>query len=339
MNANLRNYAYSLSLLPGVLVVYGNLHAGGWYAALNLLFSLVVLGIVDAINSSVFSQKNSGAQDHIPNLIIGLHVVLQITCVATFVYSVVHQIHSDYTIFIMAFSMAVYTGSGAIVIAHEFIHRKHWLSQWAGKFLLFTAGNFYFFIEHLKVHHKWVGTERDSATAKRGQNVYGFFMSSSLGQIKSAWKLETERCRKEGKSPLGFSNYMIRQLVYHIVFDTCLVLVAGWLAWAAWVFHCVLANFLLEYVNYIEHYGLNRDEKERVTEIHSWQSDRIVSRFVLIDLSRHADHHYYASKPYHTLETYAKSPVLPGGYASLILPALLPFWWRKLTHPILDGLQ
>lgn len=339
MNATLRNYAYSLSLLPGLLVVYGNMHGGAWYAAANLLFSLVVLGLVDAFNPSVFSQQNSGKADAIPNLILWLHVLLQIACIGTFVYAIVNYIHSDFTLFIMASSMAVYTGSGAIVVAHEFIHRKDPMSQWAGKFLLFTAGNFYFFIEHLRVHHKWVGTERDSATAKRGQSVYGFFMSSSLGQIKSAWKLETVRCRKEGKWAMGLSNYIIRQLVYHIVFDVCLVVVAGWLAWAAWVFHCVLANFLLEYVNYIEHYGLSRDEKERVTEIHSWQSDRLVSRFVLIDLSRHADHHYYASKPYHTLETYSNSPVLPGGYASLIVPALLPFWWRSLTHPILDGLQ
>jgi alkane 1-monooxygenase len=73
--------------------------------------------------------------------------------------------------------------------------------------------------------------------------------------------------------------------------------------------------------------------------VHSWQSNKFVSRFVLVDLSRHADHHYYASKPFHTLISYEKSPVLPGGYASLILPALIPFWWRKLTHPILDELQ
>jgi alkane 1-monooxygenase len=336
VKATVRNSAYGLSLLPGVLVVYGNLHAGGWYAATNLIFSLVVLGLIDAFNPTVLSQEHSGKQDTIPNLVLWLHVVLQITCVGSFVYAVVQQIHSDYTLFAMALSMAVYTGSGAIVVAHEFIHRKNPLSQWAGKLLLFTAGNFYFFIEHLRVHHKWVGTTDDPATAHRGQSVYDFFVSSSLGQIKGAWKLETERCKQKGFSFL--QHYMLRQLVLHLLFDTTLLIVAGPLALLAWFIHCILANFLLEYVNYIEHYGLNRNKNERVTELHSWQSDRFVSRFFLVDLSRHADHHYYASKPYHTLESFEQSPVLPGGYASLIIPALIPFWWRKLTHPILDKL-
>jgi alkane 1-monooxygenase len=338
MKATLRNWLYSLSLTPGLIVVYGNLHGGVW-AAGNLLYSLVVLGLVEVVTKNFTSQENSGDDDRIPNIILWLHVPLQILSVISFVYGIRNNIIGDYHIWYAAMSMAVYSGSGAIVVAHEFIHRKDALSQWAGKFLLFTAGNFYFFVEHLRVHHKWVGTAKDSATARRGQSVYSFFLSSGLGQIKGAWKLEAERCRKEGTAPLGWNNYMIRQLVYHILFDTTLFWVAGPLALAAWFGHCILANFLLEYVNYIEHYGLERGEKERVTEVHSWQSDKLVSRFVLIDLSRHADHHYYASKPFHTLNTYEKSPVLPGGYASLIIPALIPPLWKKLTHSILDEYQ
>ncbi|MES2780560.1 MAG: alkane 1-monooxygenase, partial [Bacteroidota bacterium] len=327
MNATLRNWLYCLSLTPGLVVVYGNLHGGIW-AAGNVLYSLVVLGLIEVVTRNFTSQENSGEDDVIPNVILWLHIPLQVASILSFIYGVKYEIIGDYHIWYAALSMAVYTGSGAIVMAHEFIHRKDILSQWAGKFLLFTAGNFYFFIEHLRVHHKWVGTHKDSATAKRGQSVYGFFLTSGWGQINSAWKLEAERCRKEGKSGWGWENYMIRQLFYHLVFDSVLFFGVGPLALAAWFLHCIVANFLLEYVNYIEHYGLSRNEKERVTELHSWQSDKFVSRFVLVDLSRHADHHYYASKPFHTLNTYEKSPVLPGGYASLIIPVLIPPIWK-----------
>jgi len=337
MFATLRNWLYAFSLTPGLVVIYGNLHGGMW-AAGNIIYSLVILGLVEVVTKNFTSQKHSGENSLIPDTILWLHVPLQIGCILSFVYGVKYNIIADYHIWIAAISMGIYTGSGAIVMAHEFIHRKNRFAQWAGRFLLFTAGNFYFFIEHLRVHHKWVGTDKDSATAKRGQSVYGFFLTSGLGQIKSAWHLETERCKKEGKAVFGLHHYMIRQLVLHILFDISLLLIAGPLVLAAWFVQCILANFLLEYVNYIEHYGLSRNEKERVTEIHSWQSDKLVSRFVLVDLSRHADHHYYASKPFHTLLTYEKSPVLPGGYASLILPALIPPIWRKLTHPILDAL-
>ena len=338
MSATLRNWLYSLSLTPGLLVVYGNIHGGLWSAS-NVLYSLVVLGLVEMVTKSFTSQENSGTNDTLPNFILWLHVPLQIACIGSFVYGIKNELLEEQYLWFAALSMAVYSGSGAIVMAHEFIHRKDALSQWAGKFLLFTAGNFYFFIEHLRVHHKWVGTAKDSATAKRGQSVYGFFLTSGLGQIKSAWKLETERCSNEGKLVWGWDNYMIRQLVYHVMFDTTLVWIVGPLALVVWFVHCIVANFLLEYVNYIEHYGLERSEKERVTEVHSWQSDKLVSRFVLIDLSRHADHHYHASKPFHTLNSYERSPVLPGGYASLIIPALVPPLWKKLTHPILDERQ
>jgi alkane 1-monooxygenase len=339
MNAQLRNLLYLFSLLPGFIVVYGNLHSGSWYAVFNLVFSLVGLGVVYILSKPFLSEAHSGDNDTIPNIILWLHIPTQVLCIASFVYAIVSGIHSGLNIFLCALSMGVYSGSGAIVVAHEFIHRKDKASQWAGKFLLFTAGNFYFFIEHLRVHHKWVGTEKDSASANRGQSVYAFFVTSGLGQIKGAWKLEAERLQKEGKSIFSWDHYMIRQFVYHILFDTCLFLIAGWIALTAWFVKCLLANFLLEYVNYIEHYGLSRKEKEKVTELHSWQSDRFISRFFLVDLSRHADHHYYASKPFHTLKSYEKSPVLPLGYPSLILPALIPPLWRKLTHPILDAIE
>lgn len=94
-----------------------------------------------------------------------------------------------------------------------------------------------------------------------------------------------------------------------------------------------LANILLEYTNYIEHYGLSRKANERVNETHSWQSDRVVSRYFLIDLSRHADHHFHAAKPFNALISYKKSPVLPGGYSSMFLPALIPALWFKLVNP------
>jgi alkane 1-monooxygenase len=338
MTSATRNWLYAMSLTPGILVVFGNLHGGIWSAA-NMLYSVVILGGIEVCTRNFLSRENSGASDAIPVAITWLHVPLQIACIFSFVYGVKNQIIGDYHIWFAALSMAIYSGSGAVVIAHEFIHRKEKKWQLAGRFLLFTAGNFYFYIEHLRVHHKWVGTEKDAATAKRGQSVYGFFVSSVLGQIKSAWKLETERCRSINKPARGFENYMIRQFCFHLLFDVLLFAIAGPLALAAWFVHCFVAGFLVEYVNYIEHYGLTRKDTERATEKHSWQSDKFPSRFVLIDLSRHADHHNHAAKPFQTLDTYPDSPVLPGGYASLILPALIPPLWRKLVHPLLDRLQ
>jgi alkane 1-monooxygenase len=135
-----------------------------------------------------------------------------------------------------------------------------------------------------------------------------------------------------GSNPLSIQNY---------VFSASLALLAvlflvwyfiGLIGVGAFLLQVFFANFLLEYTNYIEHYGLSRSPDERVTEKHSWQTDKVLSRYFLIDLSRHADHHYYASKPYHTLKSYDTSPVLPYGYVSMVFFALIPPLFFRLMH-------
>jgi len=331
MNGNTRNLLYVLSLTPALLVIYGNLH-GGWFAWGNTIYILFILATLEWALKPFRSLAHTDKDDQLPQLILWLHVPAQLACVLTFFYGIAQQILFGYTALGAALSMGISTGSSAIVVAHEYIHRKSSLQQWYGKLLLFTAGNFYFFVEHLRVHHKWVGTDKDSATAKKNQSVYGFFLSSSMGQFLGALKLENERLIKANKSPYSLQNYVIRQLFLHAVLDTCIVYFIGWAALGWFVLHCVFANFLLEYVNYIEHYGLSRAEKQRVTEIHSWQSDAPISRFFLIDLSRHADHHYYASKPYHTLVSYEKSPELPSGYAGMFFIAAIPPLWYAVMN-------
>ena len=329
MKVLFRNIAYIFSLTPAVAVCIGNIY-GGTYSALNLVYSMGFLAAIEWLLQPIKNNQASAANSKLPKLILLLHIPAQILCLMSFFYGIKTGALQDFWIWVAAVSMGINTGSAAIVVAHEFIHRKAAWQQFLGKWLLFTAGNFYFFVEHLRVHHKWVGTSKDTASAQKGENLYAFFLRSGLGQIKSAWKLESERLHGKNKSIWSLNHYVIRQIILHILFDCAIVFWIGPIALVAFVLHCVVANFLLEYVNYIEHYGLTRRENERVNEMHSWQSDSIVSRFLLVDLSRHADHHYYAAKPFHTLDSHVKSPELPSGYAGLFFVAAIPPLWFKL---------
>jgi alkane 1-monooxygenase len=177
---------------------------------------------------------------------------------------------------------------------------------------------------------------RDPATARRGESVYAFFLRSVSGQIRSAWNVEKIRLGHEGVSPLNPRNYVLSSIMLSFLLSALFYFLAGRAGLLVFVVQAFVANFLLEYTNYIEHYGLWREENVRVNAELSWQSDRVISRFILIDLSRHSDHHFYASKPYHTLRTYDESPVLPGGYASCFYIAILPPLWYKIIHPRLE---
>ena len=56
-----------------------------------------------------------------------------------------------------------------------------------------------------------------------------------------------------------------------------------------------IAVFLLQAVYYLQHSGLERPEGTRIAPAHFWQSDRVLGRFLLLELPRHADHQGHAA--------------------------------------------
>ena len=98
---------------------------------------------------------------------------------------------------------------------------------------------------------------------------------------------------------------------------------------------------LLETVNYIEHYGLQRKQLkpkvyEAVSPKHSWNSNHIFGRLMLFELSRHSDHHYRSSRKYQVLRSLEHSPQMPAGYPAMMLLALVPPLWFRVMNKQLE---
>jgi alkane 1-monooxygenase len=53
----------------------------------------------------------------------------------------------------------------------------------------------------------------------------------------------------------------------------------------------------------------------------------------LFELTRHADHHYKASRKYQILKSYENSPHLPAGYPAMMLLSTIPPLWFKVMDP------
>jgi alkane 1-monooxygenase len=298
------------------------------------------LGVLAILENFVVEDKSNAVDENswFPDGLLVAHFLLQIICMGSLFWALGQHVLNWMQIGLMCLSTGINSGSSAIVIAHEMIHRKSKTWRFMGQFLLLTAANVYFYIDHLKVHHKWVGTLHDPATSRYGEGLYSFFIRSTIGQIKSSYAVEAKRLGDEGSLTFSPRNYVIGSTLVLVTVCLLLVILFSFQFAIAFLLQGFFANFLLEYTNYIEHYGLSRKDNERVTEIHSWQTDKVISRFFLIDLSRHADHHYYASKPYHTLLSYEKSPVLPGGYVSMIYYAMVPPLFFRKMHPLIgDG--
>jgi alkane 1-monooxygenase len=147
-----------------------------------------------------------------------------------------------------------------------------------------------------------------------------------------AWALENKRLK--GKW-LSFSNKMIQFTLITAAYIATLFLLFAPLAATLLLVSGLISILLLETINYIEHYGLQRKKLEngryeRVMPHHSWNSNHIMGRIILYELTRHSDHHFQSSKEYQILEHHPNSPQLPLGYPASMLMALLPPVWFKV---------
>ena len=132
---------------------------------------------------------------------------------------------------------------------------------------------------------------------------------------------------------------MLINTCLQIAYIAILFFFFSWLTVVVAIVMGVVGFILLESINYIEHYGLLRQRRKSgryhpVKEHHSWNSNHLLARILLYELTRHSDHHYRAKKNYQLLDYHSISPELPYGYPTSILIALVPPLWFKLMNPL-----
>lgn len=325
-----RNFGYFSSLIPIFLVIAGNL-LGGYWTLLNTIFSFVFLVLADWFFSEN-RAKSEITSSFIPNSVLFIHVILHSLAVISLLYGVYTGIIQGPFIISASLSTGISSGMSGIIVAHELIHRPTKFWNMLGLWNLFTVNYSHWYIEHIRVHHKYVGiAELDPATAKYKENCYHFILRTIPQQFISAYKEERRFLLKRNKNPITH-NFVLKGVIATLIAWTIMFFISPFVL-IAFIFQSIVAIFLLELVNYVEHYGLSRTIDERVQYEHSWQSDNRFSRFMLLELVRHPDHHYSAGKEYQTLESKDQTPVLPTGYWGMFPVALIPPLWFKTIHP------
>ena len=233
-------------------------------------------------------------------------------------------------------------GGIGIANAHELGHKKDKLERWLAKVVLAQTGYGHFEIEHNRGHHTRVATPEDPATARFGETFWRFFPRSVVGGVRSGWRLEKQRLARKGSSPWNLRNDVLNAWVMSVVLFAVTIAVLGPAVIPWLILQAVFGFSLLEVVNYLEHYGLLRQQDEtgryeRTRPAHSWNSDHIVTNVVLYGLERHSDHHANPTRRYQTLRTFDEAPQLPSGYGTMIGLAYVPPLWRKvMDHRVLD---
>ena len=316
---------YLLGLINPMVVIAGNLMGGIWVLS-GVLYMLGLGPILDHLLgcSSKADRKSFRSRDL--DWILYAHSLFHFAVLGTLIYrSLISELH--WVTLGAALSTGLSSAVSGIVVAHELGHRrKGSAAWWLGRFNLLTVFYLHFTTEHNHTHHRFVATERDPATAAAQESVYRFVCRTLLGQLLDAVRVHSRKGRR------GFRNPILQGMGLSLVIIALLWGVGGIAIAAACGMQALFAVFLLEYINYIRHYGLLRNEREPISSVHAWQSEARWSRWTLLELSRHADHHLHASKPFWELRPYDDSPVLPSGYYGCFWLAVIPPLWFRLIR-------
>jgi alkane 1-monooxygenase len=308
-------------VLPATCLAFGLTAPHEWWEALP--FAAVLAGsiVLDMKAGPERRQPSASMPDWPFDGVLYVLAAMQLASVALLVNLVATHGFWRFDTLVGWLLVGVNSGYSAIVVAHELVHRSESHRYNLGRLLLCTVLYDHLAIEHVRGHHSRVGTTDDPATARFGETALAFLRRTIPAQFRSAWRLEKKRLGDENmawndRRMLG--NRMVHGLLVEWGVAFAILAGLGTGAFAIYLLQAALGVRLLEAVNYFEHYGLVRTSR-RVRTMDSWDTDSWFTLYTLVGLSRHADHHAHASRPYQQLRHFEESPKLRYGYFGTVV--------------------
>lgn len=306
-------------------------------------FATVVLILFSLVLAERFSKGHAnnltGTTGHLLPI---LYIPLQLAVTLWAAHRVAQPDAGAWEIASLVISVGATTGIFGVLAAHEMVHSRSRAKRALGLVMLSGMSYRHFDIAHVYGHHRWAGTERDASTARRGENLYVFFLRTLVRQIAMAYEFETRRCAKKSFSFLR--NRLLQDALIMAAIYAALWVFWGAMAAAFLALESFVGIFVLEVFNYTAHYGLMRRRKadgalEPLTHRHAWNSSAPAANLLIFNMGRHSDHHARAAAIYETLRPMDGAPELPGSYAGSIVMALIPPLWRRVMDGELDRIE
>lgn len=349
---NIRNFGFLLFLLPPSLLLCAYLggehfNQKNLWAYFPLLFTYGIIPICDYIigrdtyNPDPSQTKQLNNSFYFPLLTL-LCVPLQLACLYWAAqYSINSYLMGQLTE-IGFFGWIISTGIASSVLAinvgHELVHKNSKLEQWAGGFLYASVCYAGFKVEHIRGHHVHVSTPLDASSARFNANPYQFIPQAIFKNTYNAFRLEAKRLQSKGLPATHWRNELLWWYSISLILIATATFLFGPLGLVFFLIQSLIAVIHLELINFVEHYGLHRrllenGHYERPSIKHSWNSSYLLTNLILFHLQRHSDHHENPKQRYQVLRHFDESPQLPGGYASMVLLALIPPLWKRIINP------
>ena len=321
-----------LGLISQLLVISGNLLGveEPMFVAMGVIFVWGVGPILDFLMGET-KVPRPPRESGVPfEVLLWVHGILHLFVLGSF-FVFAHFEGMTWWLVVAALSSGLSAAASAIVTAHELGHKKPRSPGWRlARVLLFSIHYTHFTTEHNVNHHKNVGLASDPASATAEQGLWAFWLSTIPGQFASSVRIHNRKGRT------GIRNPSYRGLFLQVVAIFSLALIPSRMNWfdgypmvVGWLILSLIAILTLEYVNYIRHWGLRREDGGRFEAAHAWNTEARWSRWSLLELTRHSDHHLRASVPFWKLRPHEGTPELRWGYYGSWWPCLVPPIWKR----------
>lgn len=338
-----QHFIYCFMPLFLFLPAAAGLYYRGYWLAAPIVVLMLLVPLLDLLtgwhDEAEFEAKHfKRVEISLLNWIPRLYVVLYMAFV---VYAAMHIMQYRPVEIAFLIGSASLLGGIAFGAAHELLHAKEKIDQ----FLQRIATVFLFYphykLIHIRSHHVHTSTAYDENTAWFNETIYSYISRTIPGSAIRCWQMEARQLAR-GKGPVAavFKNKMTWYAVGQLAFLAAMYLLCGVWGLLFYIAHLTGSHVVLESVNYIQHYGLLREqvdgEYEKTGPEHSWDTYHFFSSYVSFRVGHHSYHHI-AVKPYYLLANAPEAPKLPVGYFWAIPLIYLPPWWRRVVNPKLDA--
>lgn len=325
------------SLAPVPLLAYGGLAGGAALWAAVIYTSFLAFGLdevlpradPEAADGKDFPTANALsvvlALSHLALMPLAVMAVAGLTGLAT----------PDRVAAFLGFGL--FFGQVSNSNAHELIHRGNRVLFGLGKWVYISMLYGHHTTAHRLLHHAHVSTPLDPNFPPKGRSFYRYFLRGWAGSFLRGYQVEQARAARSGR----MNPYV------EYVGGAGVLLVGcwwafGWAGLAAFVGLSFYAQSQLAMVDYLQHYGLARrrladGSYEPQGPQHSWNSPHWFSGHMMVNASRHSDHHAHPGRIYPALRLSDAMPMLPYSLPAMGIVALYPPLWFKLMNKRVDA--
>lgn len=149
---------------------------------------------------------------------------------------------------------------------------------------------------------------------------------------------------RKGHHPLSLYNRLVLLNLCSLLVALVLGVIFGYQAIIYFIAAAIVSSTIILGAAYMQHYGLERfkladGSYEKFNALHCWNSNYVLTNYLLFQLPRHSVHHMRPGRDYEMSDDKPENPQLPYGYFVCSLLIFAPGLWHKvMLKPINDNI-